>query len=956
VGQNQGPITSSYYNYQTSGQSDNDGRGEPRTTAEMKTQSTFEGWDFGNIWMIDEGNDYPRFLTGVGDSDRDGLKDDVDNCPAVYNPPIGGFSNTQEITVSAGFVDASVQPMIVDVPQEKAFDLSGNGDNVWYVYANAGFDVYIVGDAMGVNSVLGTGLTGGEIEFSRTTCADSSDETFAQGDPTFGSNRLFVWGEMLGVSVPESVCARLASDHSKMWQLDIPAYNNDALAITASEYSAGSQLDEDGDGVGDACDNCPAVYNPPMGGLSNAQETTASANSVDARADPYIVDILQDRAMDLGDGANIFYTMDIFNGYNLYIVSDAMFINSQLGTAFAGKDIEFSQTACADSSDETFAQGDPTIGSNRLFVWGPILGIPVPEKVCVRLMNDHSKMWQLDISGANDSAITMTKYDYSDANSQADSNGNGIGDACDTCTDADSDSDGVVDCLDNCPAVYNPEIHDTVEVTTMNSFSDYFVTQEESFMIDENVPAWYLNIPAGMVVNVAFNAISDAPFLSENGLPVSGPVVEFAKMPCHGATFVNTDIYFGTNEAVSWPNELTGDVFCARLAGDNSKLWQIEVMASDSSAMKFSVSKFGQADSDGNGVGDACEGTVTCTDADSDGYGAIGSVGCTYEGIDCNDNNAAINPGASDASCNGIDENCNNVADEDYVSTVTSCGVDMCANTGQMICANGLESNTCTPTPEQTVYFDSDGDLYGNIWKTLNVCTIPSEYVLNSGDCNDNDASVNPEAQDICDINHNVVNKDCNAGNHDALDCTDMCGDLDGDGYVTADQWSKWNGFIPTVVCPWVVDQGDCNDNSAAVSPIATEVCDGLDNNCDAVIDNSALDSDSDGVKECQDQCAGTTSDAGMVLSPNNYADINGDGKFEWNAGSSSKPSIIASSVTLKNTYGCSCTQLLSYKPGKDSGELKSGCTGGPNGTGKAGTLDLWITQKGWATSVFYKK
>ncbi|MEY9975311.1 hypothetical protein [Lysinibacillus sp. RC79] len=32
-----------------------------RTTTEMQTQSTFNGWDFDTVWTIDEGRDYPRF-------------------------------------------------------------------------------------------------------------------------------------------------------------------------------------------------------------------------------------------------------------------------------------------------------------------------------------------------------------------------------------------------------------------------------------------------------------------------------------------------------------------------------------------------------------------------------------------------------------------------------------------------------------------------------------------------------------------------------------------------------------------------------------------------------------------------------------------------------------------------------------------------------------------------------
>ena len=53
-----------------------------------------------------------------------------------------------------------------------------------------------------------------------------------------------------------------------------------------------------------------------------------------------------------------------------------------------------------------------------------------------------------------------------------------------------------------------------------------------------------------------------------------------------------------------------------------------------------------------------------CTDNDKDGYGTQISSQCTKQGIDCNDNNAMINPGALEICGNGIDENCVNGVDE----------------------------------------------------------------------------------------------------------------------------------------------------------------------------------------------------------------------------------------------------------------------------------------------------
>lgn len=54
-----------------------------------------------------------------------------------------------------------------------------------------------------------------------------------------------------------------------------------------------------------------------------------------------------------------------------------------------------------------------------------------------------------------------------------------------------------------------------------------------------------------------------------------------------------------------------------------------------------------------------------CTDADRDGYGAVGSVLCHMgSSVDCDDTSWAVMPGAPDVTCNGIDENCNGQMDE----------------------------------------------------------------------------------------------------------------------------------------------------------------------------------------------------------------------------------------------------------------------------------------------------
>ncbi|MEJ6951920.1 GLUG motif-containing protein [Natronospora cellulosivora (SeqCode)] len=52
------PIINSYYDEYTTNQNDT-GKGEPKTTEDMMQEATFDGWDFENVWMIEE-DSYPQ--------------------------------------------------------------------------------------------------------------------------------------------------------------------------------------------------------------------------------------------------------------------------------------------------------------------------------------------------------------------------------------------------------------------------------------------------------------------------------------------------------------------------------------------------------------------------------------------------------------------------------------------------------------------------------------------------------------------------------------------------------------------------------------------------------------------------------------------------------------------------------------------------------------------------------
>jgi hypothetical protein len=82
-------------------------------------------------------------------------------------------------------------------------------------------------------------------------------------------------------------------------------------------------------------------------------------------------------------------------------------------------------------------------------------------------------------------------------------------------------------------------------------------------------------------------------------------------------------------------------------------------------------------------------------------------------------------------------------------------------------------------------------------------------------DCDDWDAEVHPEAEELCDGRDN----DCNSEIDDGFD-------VDGDGYTVC------GGTDPTLA--------DCDDTNETVHPGAMESCNGLDNDCDGSADDDA--------------------------------------------------------------------------------------------------------------------
>lgn len=99
-------------------------------------------------------------------------------------------------------------------------------------------------------------------------------------------------------------------------------------------------------------------------------------------------------------------------------------------------------------------------------------------------------------------------------------------------------------------------------------------------------------------------------------------------------------------------------------------------------------------------------------------------------------------------------------------------------------------------------------------------------------DCNDSDASIHPDAEELCD----GIDNNCN-GQMDEGVQTAYYFDGDQDGYGAM-------GSTPILACTqpgnYVSNDLDCVDSNNSINPGATETCDGVDQDCNGVIDDGA--------------------------------------------------------------------------------------------------------------------
>jgi len=183
-------------------------------------------------------------------------------------------------------------------------------------------------------------------------------------------------------------------------------------------------------------------------------------------------------------------------------------------------------------------------------------------------------------------------------------------------------------------------------------------------------------------------------------------------------------------------------------------------------------------DEDCNGVADDADAGVDPAsraswflDADGDGYGdpadqidrCDAPEGRVDNADDCDDTDPARSPAATDV-CNGLDDDCDDLIDDADDNVDGSSGTRWYPDEDCNSLVDDEDPFVDTSTYEDW-YFDGDGDGYGHEGTTVARCNPPDGYV-GPGDCDDQEAAVNPGEAEDCT---NGVDDDCNG----LLDCED---------------------------------------------------------------------------------------------------------------------------------------------------------------------------------------
>jgi len=224
------------------------------------------------------------------------------------------------------------------------------------------------------------------------------------------------------------------------------------------------------------------------------------------------------------------------------------------------------------------------------------------------------------------------------------------------------------------------------------------------------------------------------------------------------------------------------------------------------------------------------DGWKDCVDKDDDDDG-------DSDITDCEPFNPAVNSQAEEV-CNGINDDCDEEVDEDQ--PVLACGKGVCFHSAES-CLDGVVQ-TCDPMAgaENETCDDLDNDCDGLVDEDLGWTSCGTGLCFHaSPNCVGGEPHqcdpLKGAKPEFCDGQDN----DCNGAVDDegSQGCETYYFDADGDGHGEKEGPGKCL-CAPTGLYKAVV-QDDCNDLNPWTFPGATEMCDGVDNNCDDEADEN---------------------------------------------------------------------------------------------------------------------
>ena len=174
-----------------------------------------------------------------------------------------------------------------------------------------------------------------------------------------------------------------------------------------------------------------------------------------------------------------------------------------------------------------------------------------------------------------------------------------------------------------------------------------------------------------------------------------------------------------------------------------------------------------------------------------------------------------------------------------------------------------------------TFFEDADGDGFGDPDASVMECELPTGFVENDEDCDDDNDAINPDAADaVCDgVDDNcsgtpddefvITDTDCGVGecastgllSCEAGDLVDSCAQGDPSPEVCDGLDNDCNGSADDGIAPVPTDcgVGECAStgllsceagdlvDSCEAGPASAEVCDNVDNNCDGSVDEDEV-------------------------------------------------------------------------------------------------------------------